>query len=150
MKESKILILGDLAPIGVASDYFRQANREWFTGGLGSYWDCSDFRVVNLECPIISNQSPINKVGPCLGVCSESVAALNDFSLISLANNHIMDHGASGLGHTTELLDQAGLPNLGVGQNLSEAGRPHIAEIDGLRVGFMAWSHHELCIATDS
>ena len=145
----QILIAGDLAPIGIAEEAIRNVDRDWFVKGLGSVWDRADFKVANLECPFISQPTPAMKVGPALGVVTSSAVALDSFSLLGLANNHILDHGPQGLTHTMRLLEESGIPYVGAGENISCAGKPHIVEIDGVRVGFLAWSHREFCIATD-
>lgn len=147
---AKIRILGDLAPLGHASGVFVAGDADWFFGALGVSQGGADFTVVNLECPIIETEIPIAKVGPAIGVKSSHADVLKGFSLVGLANNHILDHGSAGLAHTTKLLGEAGIPFLGAGKDLQEAARPHITEIDGVTVGFLAWSHHEFCIATST
>lgn len=144
-----IRILGDFAPLGNASQRFSDGSCNWF---LGELWGADEptFNVVNLECPLVEHFDPILKNGPAIGLKSLHVDALRGFSLVSLANNHIMDHGVSGLTHTLHLLDAASISHLGAGHNLEEASKPHIAEIDGVTVGFLAWSHHEFCIATST
>jgi poly-gamma-glutamate capsule biosynthesis protein CapA/YwtB (metallophosphatase superfamily) len=46
------------------------------------------------------------------------------FSVISLANNHALDYGVSGLEETSQVLDRAGLLHAGSGQNLEQARTP--------------------------
>lgn len=147
---AKIVILGDLAPLGKAGEFLCSGDSGWFTDALGSAFRASQYTFVNLECPLIDEELPIQKLGPALGVKVDSAEALKNFSLVGLANNHVLDHGEAGLSHTLSLLTQSGIPHLGAGKNLQEASRPHIAEIDGITVGFMACSHHEFCIATEN
>ena len=146
---AKILIAGDLAPIGMAEEAIRAGNQDWFSDGLGQMWDQADFRVANLECPLIDSPSPPAKTGPSLGVVTKTAEALGGFSLIGLANNHILDHGEKGLLHTMRLLDKSAIPFVGAGNNLEHAAKPWVANINGIKVGFLAWSHREFCIATD-
>ena len=80
---------------------------------------------------------------------TEHANALKGFSLLGLANNHILDHGPEGLAHTMRLLEDAGISHVGVGENIAAASDPYIEDIHGVRVGFLAWSHHEFCIATN-
>jgi poly-gamma-glutamate synthesis protein (capsule biosynthesis protein) len=65
--------------------------------------------------------------------------------LVSLANNHTLDWGIDGLLDTMARLKEAGLPYVGVGQDLAEARQPVILERDGTRVGFLAYG----CIGPD-
>jgi len=147
---ARILIAGDLAPIGAAQQAMSTGDGNWFTGGLEPYWGRADFRIANLECPLISRPTPPPKAGPAIGVTTSNADALSSFSLLGLANNHILDHGDEGLLNTINLLDAAGIPHVGAGENLESASQPHIATVNGLTVGFLAWSHHEFCIATDN
>ena len=146
---ARILIAGDLAPIGAAEQAISAGDANWITEGLEPYWGRADFRVANLECPLISRLTPPPKTGPSLGVVANNADALSSFSLLGLANNHILDHGAEGLLNTINLLDSAGIPHVGAGENLESASQPHIVTVNGITVGFLAWSHHEFCIATD-
>lgn len=147
---ARILIAGDLAPIGAAEQAMSTGDADWISDGLEPYWGRADFRVANLECPLISKPTPPPKIGPVVGVMTDNANALSSFSLLGLANNHILDHGAEGLLNTIELLNAAGVQYVGAGENLDSASQPHIATINGLTVGFLAWSHHEFCIATDN
>ena len=63
-----------------------------------------------------------------------------------LANNHIMDHGESGLYSTIELLKEHNIDYVGVGKSLSEAQKPYIIEKDGQRIGVYACAEHEFSI----
>lgn len=147
---AKIAILGDFVPLGSSETYFKEKNASWFTEKLGPIFKEADYRFLNLECPIINLNSPIKKMGPTLGIKAKSADALKNFSLIGLANNHILDHGALGLDHTIKMLKKSDIAFLGAGANLNEAGKPHVAEIGNVRVGFLAWTHREFCVATSS
>ena len=146
---AKILVMGDLAPIGMAEKAIQKGDVQWFSKGLGVVWTEADFRVANLECPLISAPSPPPKTGPALGVKTDHANALKEFSLIGLANNHVLDHGEEGLLHTMKLLEEAGIDYVGAGKDLCNAAKAHIVNINGLKIGFLAWSHREFCIATD-
>ncbi|MFA6092893.1 MAG: CapA family protein [Elusimicrobiota bacterium] len=60
------------------------------------------------------------------------------FTILNLANNHIVDFGPVGLLDTLAALDARGFLHVGAGRNLDEARRPVIIEKNGLRVGFLA------------
>lgn len=44
--------------------------------------------------------------------------------VVSLANNHVYDYGEEALLDTLETLEQAGIPYMGAGRNLRDAGKP--------------------------
>ncbi|MCB1036114.1 MAG: CapA family protein, partial [Acidobacteria bacterium] len=60
------------------------------------------------------------------------------FSLLSLANNHIRDHGGEGLASTREALARAGILGLGAGSDEVEARSLRMLERQGLSFGWLA------------
>lgn len=70
-------------------------------------------------------------------------------SLLSIANNHMLDHGEKGLQGTLEILDSNEIPFVGAGKNLSEAKKPYIIEKNGKKIGVYSCAEHEFSIATE-
>lgn len=62
------------------------------------------------------------------------------FSVISLAGNHCMDWGTEALLETVDRLKRESLEVVGAGENIKAARRPVIAEANGKRVAFLAYS----------
>lgn len=62
------------------------------------------------------------------------------FSVLSLANNHILDGGYSGLRENNDILRKQGIALTGAGANLDEARKPAILKRAGQRVAFLAYS----------
>jgi poly-gamma-glutamate synthesis protein (capsule biosynthesis protein) len=69
----------------------------------------------------------------------EDLAALS-FDVISLANNHSMDYGPEALFDTMKGLDAHHMRHMGAGHDVTEASKPVILEVNGVKVGFLAWS----------
>ena len=111
-----------------------------------------DARIFNLETPLADNLSPIEKCGPCLSAPSATLNGIKNIhpSLLTLANNHILDQGDAGLFSTMNVLQQNGIPFFGVGKNLQEAAKPYVLERHGIRVGFYACVENEFSVATQS
>lgn len=95
----------------------------------------ADLRVVNLECPLLPAAAPLDApraAGPhgataaALGVRDASCAALRRLRVdaVSLANNHIFDHGVEGAAATIRHLRAAGIAHVGAGMSEAEAHRP--------------------------
>jgi poly-gamma-glutamate capsule biosynthesis protein CapA/YwtB (metallophosphatase superfamily) len=92
-----------------------------------------DLRIINLETSITASEDywrgkQINyrmnpKNAPCL------TAAKID--CCSLANNHVLDWGFSGLQETLETLREAGIKSSGAGKNLEEAESPELLDVKG-------------------
>lgn len=84
--------------------------------------------VANLECQLIERSSPIRKTGPILGVppsCAEALQKAG-VGLLTLANNHLLDHGEAGLRHTMAVCRQTGIATVGAGANLQEGVCPWV------------------------
>lgn len=77
-------------------------------------------------------RSPPDHVAPAL--------ARAGISLVSLANNHLMDYGLEGLRDTQAALDAAGIRYAGAGENLAAARRPSFVEVGGVRLALLAYS----------
>jgi poly-gamma-glutamate synthesis protein (capsule biosynthesis protein) len=146
----KIIIGGDTCPIGSNERLFQKGDCASLLNDLMPEFERADLAIVNLECPLIREESPIEKVGPNLGVSVDCVNALKamDIDVVGLANNHIMDHGPQGLRTTIEALDEHGIAHVGAGENLDEARKILVREVNGIQIGILAVAEHEFCIAT--
>ena len=145
-------VCGDLVPT--------RSNAEHFASGeIGRALEsplldallAADARVINLEAPLTDGPSPIPKAGPALSspaACAKGLARLRP--VISLSNNHILDHGATGLERTIRALGGEGIPFFGAGANLAEAQNPQVLEKDGLKIGLIAVCEREFSVAGES
>lgn len=69
-----------------------------------------DYRVFNLEIPLTDVLSPIEKCGPSLRAdCSTVNAKKMGVSLLTMANNHVMEDGVRRLVSTIDFLKKNGL-----------------------------------------
>lgn len=64
------------------------------------------------------------------------------FDLVTLANNHILDQGISGLYHTLDDLDEVGLPHVGAYRNEEEKSSVIIVEVKGKRIAILAYTYY--------
>jgi len=110
----------------------------------------ADITFGNLESPLSTNgePSPLKFENGRLihnefifGADPGSVRRLSaaGFDVLSLANNHAMDYGATALRETFDLLEEHGIVQAGAGGNLDEARSAAIVERNGLRVAFLAY-----------
>lgn len=145
----RIIIASDLCPIGRNEPLFERGDAAQLLGDLQPEFDAADLVIANLECPLIRVPSPIEKVGPNLGAptgCATGMKAIG-IDVAGLANNHIMDHGPSGLRSTIQALGEHAIHHVGAGENLHEARSLCIREVDGVRIGILAVAEHEFGIA---
>lgn len=148
-----LLIAGDIVPIGGNISLFEKGDIETLLGtSLYRKWIEADSRVFNLEAPIYDGNTPISKCGPNLKAPTATVQGIIKLqpSLVSLANNHILDHGSEGLNTTLDLFKKLKIKSIGADINLDEASKPKIIDINGKRIGFYSCAEHEFSIATDT
>lgn len=143
-KTLSILICGDYAPIGRFEEAARLSDPALF-GDLADYICDSDVACLNLEVPLVSVLSPEMKVGPVLNASPETLNSVvaAGFDTVTLANNHILDHGQSGLLSTLEACERTGLATVGAGVNCTAANQPLIVERNGIRLGILSFAEQE-------
>lgn len=145
-----IIIGGDLVPTEVNIKYFINGDLNRLMGSeLSEIWFNADYRIFNLETPLSDHESPILKQGPNLIAPSETINGINKLkpTLVTLANNHILDHGEIGLKNTLRLLEKSKINYIGAGKNIYEAKKPYILKQDNKSVGIYACAEHEFSIA---
>lgn len=149
----KLIIGSDLVPTEANEKEFIKADINALLGEeLSEIWFSRDFRIFNLETPLFDDKKPITKKGPNLIAPSKTINGINglDPSLITLANNHILDHDGVGLSNTLNILDQSNINHIGAGNNLDEAQKPYIIVHNDIKVGVYTCAEHEFTIATEN
>ncbi len=63
------------------------------------------------------------------------------FRACDTASNHTWDRGLAGAQQTLDVLDQAGVGHAGSARNAGEAENPPIYEVEGVRIGHLAFSY---------
>ena len=141
-----VLIGADTVPTEANEEYFASGNIEPVVGkDLHDILRGAAYRIFNIEAPITDRVTPIPKCGPNLRVpskCTKGLAAMH-IDLATLANNHIMDQGESGLVDTRRNLSDAGVSTVGVGNDPGEAKRPSFFDFNGKRIGVLSCVEHE-------
>lgn len=105
----------------------------------------------NLEGPIFSSDHvflPMQKVGPSL--FSNSLPKKECPFIFSLANNHFMDYGISGLEHSVTILDQKGFKFCGAGRDVFDARSPILVEEDNIKIGIIACCETQFGVARNN
>ena len=148
--KTSILIGGDTCPIGKNKHLFTCGNKKALLNDLLPEFENAGLSILNLECPLIQKKTPVKKSGPNLGAPAYCVNGLKAMGIdvVSLANNHIMDHGSKGLSATLCALDEFGIAHVGAGETIESARKILIREIQGVCVGILAVAEHEFGIAS--
>lgn len=94
-------------------------------------FDASDCNIGNLECAITDSEEEIEDKQFHFRVPTSYTKCLKEigFNLMSLANNHIMDYGETGLSSTMDALKSVGIKYIGAGNVIKEAEAPYKVEI---------------------
>ncbi len=98
--------------------------------------------VLNLEAPVATQDTPfplykryVYRMEPA-GLDALKWAGVD---LVSLANNHLMDHGVPGLRSTLDHLARAGVAGVGGGQTGAAARQGVVVKIGDTRVGLLSY-----------
>jgi poly-gamma-glutamate capsule biosynthesis protein CapA/YwtB (metallophosphatase superfamily) len=106
----------------------------------------ADFFLLNLECCISARGTPWSDPSKpfFFRAPPEAVETLSDLGVdcVTLANNHALDFGQEALLDTFEHLHAAGIACVGAGVDETEARRPPVFEVRGLRLGVLAFADH--------
>ncbi|MBR3739245.1 MAG: CapA family protein [Clostridia bacterium] len=148
-----IIIGADIVPVDSNAELFANGRIEELIGPeLQAIMDQADYRIFNLEVPLTNHVKPIAKHGPNLFAPTAAIAGIKamKIDLLTLANNHIMDHDTQGLESTIDVLDKAKIAHVGADRNLQEAQKPYFFTVDGKRYGVYACAEHEFSIANEN
>jgi hypothetical protein len=149
----RIVIGSDVCPMGSLEPLFVAGDAPAIFHDLLEAISSADLSVVNLECPLVSRSTPINKAGGA--VLKASADCIRGFSaarwqLLNLANNHSFDQGADGLTETLSTVRQAGLAVVGAGRDIHDAKAPFVTHIAGQRIVIYSMAEREYSVAGDT
>ncbi len=102
-----------------------------------------DLVLGNLESGIAEDTSAPFFPGKPYNFAASSIAASalreSGFTVLGLANNHMLDFGPDELTLTRSLLRKQGLSFFGAGENIAEARQPAVLVRKGVRFGFLGY-----------
>ena len=142
----KVLVAGDYCPQNRVSELIGKGSYKLFSEPLDASFD---YAIVNLECPVLSNNAKkILKSGPHLFCSHEAVEVLKQsgFSCVTLANNHTLDYGESSLLETIDVCNKAGLDTVGAGKGIKEAERILYKKINDEVIAIINCCEHEFSV----
>jgi poly-gamma-glutamate synthesis protein (capsule biosynthesis protein) len=93
----------------------------------------AEARIINLETSITRSDEYWRGKGINYRMHPANVPCLSAARIdcCALANNHVLDYGASGLLETLEVLQRAGVRTAGAGRNVGEARAPALIDVPG-------------------
>jgi poly-gamma-glutamate synthesis protein (capsule biosynthesis protein) len=116
-------------------------NQETAFGPITSVLGRADFTALNLETSVTSRGMPQPKTYH-FRTSPVAFTALRHagVDLVTMANNHVLDFGLTGLADTLAAARASGLPYVGIGTNAGAAWAPYVTTIKGTKVAFMGVS----------
>jgi poly-gamma-glutamate synthesis protein (capsule biosynthesis protein) len=101
----------------------------------------SDIVFGNLECPLSRNgRRMTNDACYAADPVFASSMARAGFRVVSLANNHCLDHGETAFSDTLDVLEENGIVVVGAGRTLEAARTAAVFTVNGVSVAFLAYS----------
>jgi poly-gamma-glutamate capsule biosynthesis protein CapA/YwtB (metallophosphatase superfamily) len=143
LTEFRLIAVGDLMLGGKVSRLLPLEGPDYPFQGMRAPFREADCLFGNLETPLTDRAASTYVAGRprfAAPVAFAARLARAGFSVVSLANNHILDQGPMGLEDTVAALDVAGVPYIGVIENSRTAQRPVVLTRNGVRVGFLAYA----------
>ena len=100
--------------------------------------------LINLETTLTRTTTKIPKVFNFKSD-PQNVQTLQaaNITVATLANNHSLDFGTQGLSETIETLDRANITHVGAGATLTDAQKPVILTVDGIKIGIIGFTDNE-------
>ncbi len=136
-------VAGDVIPHGpvrTAAEAAGDGEQGWAAlfSDVADVFHGADFGFVNLETPIAPEHSRGSKAfmfdAP---VALPQALKASGITIVSFANNHVMDQGWAGFAESREHLKEAGLLFAGTSDNVATAWQPVITEANGIKVGWL-------------
>lgn len=150
MKKTDVLIFGDICP---TQDYrIFWDNRTILSDDIKKEIGNAILTVSNLEAPATDIEASIKKCGPSLKALPTDIDYLKSigFTALSLANNHILDHGAQGVIDTLNKTSKIGITTFGADLNAQKARAAKYFDNNGIKIGFLSFAEHEFNLAKEN
>lgn len=134
--------VGDVMLAGSATDTLQRHGYNYPFAATTAELRRSDLVVGNLEAPLTEGGREFHAKRFRFRAAPAAAAALKraGFSVMTLANNHMMDFGAEGLRDTISHLNRNGIAFAGAGPSISDARREAAVTVRGQTVAFLAYS----------
>lgn len=139
-----LAVVGDLMCHGSQLTAARTADGYDFRPAFAAVRDVltsADVAIGNLETVTAGAEARFTGY-PAFNTPVEYLDALTDagFDLLTTANNHALDRGFAGVERTIAAIEARGLRHVGTARSESESRQPVILEVNGFRLGVLAYS----------
>lgn len=144
-QEINILVTGDFYGGNRIENLIKSEKYADIFNDFMHYSQHADLAITNLESALTLNDKPITKTGPAIKALPITINALKhaDFNILTLANNHIMDFGKTGLMDTLALCEINNIRILGAGLNREDASNTLFKQVKGKTLAFINFAENE-------
>ena len=110
-------------------------------GPIATVLKAADFTALNLETSVTSRGTPQPKTYH-FRTTPLAFTALRDagVDLVTMANNHVLDYGRTGLADTLAAARAARFPYIGIGTDAAAAWAPYVTTVRGTKIAFIGVS----------
>lgn len=137
----QLAFVGDILQGEYIDGYLQQEGYDYPYEQALFHLTSADITAGNLEMPITTQHNPAEKTYVFKGKPEALSGIVNaGIDIVSLANNHMLDHGIDGMLDTRKYLDEYGIAHVGAGNNAEEAYAPVIIEANGIKVAYVGTS----------
>jgi len=139
-KEATLIAAGDVMLSRGVAVKIKENGPDYPFLKVQDYLKTGDIVFANLENPIAEGRTI--KPGEMFFRADPNLVSElkdNNFSILSLANNHSGNFGTDGLKQTFQYLNEAGIKYVGAGENYEVANSPVFLKKNGLTFAFLAY-----------
>lgn len=116
---------------------------------FGSYFDQvkpyldSDLTIANQEVPIGGKELGVSGTAFTYNAPEEIAQQFPGIGIdyVTLANNHMLDMGVSGIENTLDFLDEAGLKHTGAYRNKEESEKISVVNVKGVKIAILSYTY---------
>lgn len=115
-------------------------------------WNAADYRLFNLETPLVDTKEPIQKHGSNFNTTVKAIRGIIALrpDVVCLANNHIMDQDEQGLDSTVHVLEKHGIEWTGICENSLETHPTKVIQHLDMKVGIYNCAETEFSVASEN
>jgi len=140
----RLAALGDAMLGRTVGERLKESPSLFLLEDIRGFLEEFDLTCINLECPCTTKGDPYKFQDPhvtfrCNPNALDVVQHLGRTTIVSLANNHMLDYGQEALLDTLTHLDANNIKYVGAGRNYEEANRPLLLACNGHKIAVFAY-----------
>jgi poly-gamma-glutamate capsule biosynthesis protein CapA/YwtB (metallophosphatase superfamily) len=144
-----VIVVGDIMLGGRAKKAVAEFGPDYPFDGVLPLWRRAPIVLGNLEGPFAEKaRKQQRNFSYRVDVSLASALSRAGINVVTLANNHLMDCGRSGVLETLDALSKANMFALGAGTNERTAHEPVIRQAGGMRIGLLGYYWNSRTAAT--